>query len=77
MWVIWIWRLSNDGELLCADQAMDSYVVGAAVGESGLSIVTAQALNEETHEQAMFMVDAASLLRYHDSGRQLLFAPDR
>ena len=52
-------------------------MVGAAVGESGSSTVTAQALNEETHEQAMFMIDAASLLRYRDSGKQLLFAPDR
>ena len=52
-------------------------MVGAAVGESGPCTVTAQALNEETHEQAMFMVDAGSLMRYRDSGRQMLFAPDR
>ena len=58
-------------------QALDSYVGGAAVGESGLSTVTAQALNEETHEQAVFMIDAPSLLRYRDSGKQMLFAPDR
>jgi hypothetical protein len=58
-------------------QALDDYVVGAAVGESGPCAVTAQALNEETHEQAMFMVDAGSLMRYRDSGKQMLFAPDR
>ena len=52
-------------------------MVGAAFGESGLCTVTAQALNEETHEQAMFMVDAGSLMRYRDSGKQMLFAPDR
>ncbi len=53
---------SHDSEPLCAStQAMDSYVGGAAVGESGLATVTAQALNEETHEQAMFMIDARQL----------------
>ena len=63
--------------LLCSDQALDSYVPGAAVGESAVSAVTAQALNEETHEQVMYMIDAKSLMRYRDSGKQLLFAPDR
>ena len=67
----------HDSEPLSLYQAMDNYVVGAAVGESGLATVTAQALNEETHEQAMFMIDAASLIRYRDGGKQLLFAPDR
>ena len=60
-----------------AEQALNSYVVGAAVGESSMSTVTAQALNEETHEQAMYMVHATSLMRYRDSGKQLLLAPDR
>ena len=49
----------------------------AAVGQSGAATITAQALNEETHEQAMFMVDAASLLHYRDRGKQLLAGPDR
>ncbi|CAK0785220.1 hypothetical protein CVIRNUC_008426 [Coccomyxa viridis] len=58
-------------------QALDSYVPGAAVGQSGAATVTAQALNEETHEQAMFMVDGASLLHYRDRGKQLVASPDR
>ena len=58
-------------------QALDSYVPGAAVGQSGAATITAQALNEETHEQAMFMVDPASLLHYRDRGKQLVAGPDR
>ena len=58
-------------------QALDSYVPGAAVGQSGAATITAQALNQETHEQAMFMVDGASLLHYRDAGKQLVPGPDR
>ena len=47
------------------------------MGQSGAATFTAQVLNEETHEQAMFMVDSASLLHYRDCGKQLVFAPDR
>ena len=70
--------LSQQSKGLCASlQALDSYVPGAAVGQSSAGTITAQALNEETHEQAMFMVDGASLLHYRDRGKQLAPGPDR
>ena len=69
--------ITISGVCLRSFQALDSYVPGAAVGQSGAAAVTAQALNQETHEQAMFMVDGASLLHYRDRGKQLIAGPDR
>ena len=69
--------ITISGVCLRSFQALDSYVPGAAVGQSGAATVTAQALNQETHEQAMFMVDGASLLHYRDRGKQLIAGPDR